>query len=95
MNLRTIVALATVLLPTLAFAQAPGENDQIKQMAQSGIELMKRTPTTGPVEAQILLNVNSLLSAVAGGQLVVSRPAPPVVPGLQGAPAPTPKEEGK
>jgi hypothetical protein len=87
---RSLVVAVVLLSSAPALAQASGEQDQFKQIAQSGLELIKRTPATGPVEAQILLNLNMVLMAVADGRLVLSRPAPPptVIPGLQGGPAP-------
>ena len=89
---RLLLVTVALVFSLPALAQAPGEQDQLKQIAQGGLELLKRTPSTGPIEAQVLLNVNALLGAVVDGRLVLTRPAPPPtsVPGLQGGPSPAP-----
>lgn len=85
----SVVIVPQALVP--ARAQTQAETDQLRAIAQGGVELLKRTPVTGTAEAQTLLNVSAVLDAIAHGALVVSRPEPP--PKLQGGPAPEPEKK--
>jgi hypothetical protein len=68
-----------VLASAVALAQAPDQQAQFKQFAQTTIEFLRCAQLQG-VEAGAMVQVQQFQEAIATGGLAVSIPAPPKPP---------------